>query len=159
MKTTDRKEASTAEWLDAREQRAWRGFLQMHAVVTRALRTQLQFDSELSLADYEVLVCLSEAESGRLRSYQIAEHVQWEPSRLSHQLRRMEARGLVARAECPEDGRGMTTSITPMGEAAITRAAPLHVREVRRVFIDRLGREQLDMLAACATAVVDNGEA
>lgn len=141
-------------WLDEHEQRAWRGFLRMHAVVGAALRRQLQQGSDLSLGDYEILVCLSEAENGELRSFRIAEQLQWEASRLSHQLRRMERRGLVERRDCPTDGRGMTTAITADGVAAIRRAAPLHVAEVRRVFVDRLSPEQLDALIACADAVL-----
>lgn len=143
-------------WLDAREQAAWRAFLAMHGHVGSALRRQLQRSGELSLADYEVLVCLSESETGELRSFQIAEAVQWEASRLSHQLRRMDERGLIERRDCAEDGRGVTVTLTEHGLAAISAAAPLHVGEVRRVFIDRLDTAQLDTLIAMGRAVLDD---
>ncbi len=141
-------------WLNDREQAAWRAFLGMYAKVDRALREQLQDESELSLADYGVLVALSEAPAGELRSYEIAEFVQWEASRLSHQLRRMEGRGLLVRRECPTDKRGLVVAITPSGVAAIARAAPCHVATVRRVFIDRLSDAQIDALIACGEAVL-----
>lgn len=141
-------------WLDAREFRAWRGFVDMHAAVSRALARQLQRDTDLSLSDYSVLVTLSETESGSLRSFAIAEELQWEPSRLSHQLRRMEARGLLERRPCPDDRRGVIISITPEGRRAIDEAAPLHVAEVRRVFIDHLDDEHLDALADAASRIV-----
>ncbi len=145
--------ADGIEWLDEREQRAWRGFLDLHATVNRALAAQLQRDSDLSLADYAVLVTLTEADEGELRSFAIAEKLQWEASRLSHQLRRMEARGLVERRSCPEDRRGVIIAITEAGRRAIDAAAPLHVAEVRRVFIDRLDDGELDALASVAERV------
>lgn len=125
----------------------------MHALVNRALAGQLQRDTDLSLADYGILVTLSEAEGGELRSFAIADILQWEASRLSHQLRRMEARGLVERRACPEDGRGVNISITPTGRLAIDGAAPLHVAEVRRVFLDHLDEEHLDALADAAERI------
>jgi len=145
--------AGETEWLDEREQRAWRGFLDMHATVNRALAAQLQRDTDLSLADYGILVTLSEADEGQLRSFAIAEKLQWEASRLSHQLRRMEARGLVERRSCPEDRRGVIIAITEAGRCAITKAAPLHVAEVRRVFIDRLDDAHLDALVDAADRI------
>lgn len=145
-------------WLNDSEQAAWRSFLAMHTQVQHALRLQLQRDTELSASDYEILVCLSEALDGTLRSYQISAIVQWEPSRLSHQLRRMNDRGLVDRQDCPTDGRGVTVAITARGRDAITRAAPLHVAEVRRVFIDRLSPTQLDQLVSIAQSIVVSDE-
>lgn len=144
----------STRWLNVREQRAWRGFVRMNAMVQDNLRRQLQRETDLSLADYEVLVSLSESELGALRSYQLGEALQWEASRLSHQLRRMEARGLVVRRSCGEDGRGITTAITVSGRNAIEAAAPLHVAEVRRVFIGALDKKQLDAFAEHAEAVV-----
>lgn len=141
-------------WLDDREQAAWRVFIGMQAVVDKALRTQLQNDSELSLADYAILVCLSEAAGGELRSFQIADQVQWEASRLSHQLRRMQGRGLVERRSCPEDRRGVTVVITDAGRATIDAVAPLHVAEVRRVFIDLLSPDQLDAIIGIGATVL-----
>ncbi len=145
---------SDTAWLDDREQRAWRSFLDTYAVVNRALAAQLQRDTDLSLADYGVLVALTESESGELRSFAIAETLQWEASRLSHQLHRMEKRGLVERRSCPEDRRGVNIAITAAGRRAIGEAAPLHVAEVRRVFIDHLDTAHLDALIDLAAMVV-----
>lgn len=154
MEAVPKGSTKVTHWLDDREQVAWRSFVRMQAVVDKALRSQLQADSDLSLADYEILVCLSEAESGELRSFQIADQVQWEASRLSHQLRRMDGRGLLERRSCPEDRRGLTVAITEAGRAAIDAMAPRHVAEVRRVFIDRLSPDQLDALIGIGVAVL-----
>ncbi len=149
--------APNGPWLNDREQRAWRGFLEAHAAVMRALARQLQRDTELSLGDYAVLVGLSEAAGGERRSHEIADAIGWEASRLSHHLGRMERRGLVRRHPCPQDRRGVTTSITEAGRVAIEAAAPLHVAEVRRVFVDRLDDAQLDALGDIAARLLGPG--
>jgi DNA-binding MarR family transcriptional regulator len=142
-------------WLDDEEQRAWRGFLRCYAEVRANLQRQLQRDTDLSHADYEVLVALSEAEEGRMRAFQLSDAIQWEKSRLSHQIDRMAKRGLVARQQCPTDARGAFIVITDEGRRAIEAAAPLHVEEVRRVFFDHLDRRQVAALADACHTVLD----
>lgn len=141
-------------WLDEKEQRAWRGLIAMHSELDAHLRRSLARHSGLSDADYSVLVILSEAPEDRLRVFELVRALQWEKSRLSHQLRRMEQRGLVERTGCETDGRGAFVSLSPTGREAITAAAPMHVAEVRRHFVDVLTDEQLDALTAITTAVV-----
>ncbi|HEV8297656.1 MAG TPA: MarR family transcriptional regulator, partial [Acidimicrobiales bacterium] len=99
-------------WLDERENRAWRGLQQVRAQLGGRLGRQLQRDTGLSAADYEVLVNLSEAPKGRLRSYELSNALQWEKSRLSHHLTRMQRRGLVDREGCATDARGAFILIT-----------------------------------------------
>jgi DNA-binding MarR family transcriptional regulator len=141
-------------WLNEREDRAWRAFTRMQALLSARLHRNLLRETGLSLSDYEVLVHLSEASEGRLRSFQLGNALQWEKSRLSHHLTRMEGRGLVARRECSTDGRGAFIVLTPAGRAAIEAAAPTHVADVRDAFIDVLTPEQLDVLVDIANAVL-----
>jgi DNA-binding MarR family transcriptional regulator len=122
-------------WLTADQQRAWRAFLQMQGQLAARLNRQLQSDSGLSLADYDVLVQLTDQPEGRLRPYELQRFLQWEQSRLSHHLGRMQRRGLVARDECVDDGRGAYIVITKAGRAAIEAAAPGHVKAVRELFL------------------------
>src|ERR1700742_3948258 len=117
----------TGAWLSDDEQRVWRTYLRMSSLLPAALNRQLQQDCGLTLPEYEVLVQLSEAPQGRLRPFQVCEALNWEQSRLSHQLTRMERRGLVARRECEADGRGAFVELTAAGGAAIGAAAPRHV--------------------------------
>ncbi|MFC4107228.1 MarR family winged helix-turn-helix transcriptional regulator [Micromonospora zhanjiangensis] len=142
-------------WLDADEQRAWRAYLQMQARLTARLGRQLQADAGLSLADYHVLVQLTEAPDGRLRPYELQRSLEWEQSRLSHHLARMQRRGLVGREECPSDARGAFVVITDAGRRAIETAAPGHVDAVRRYFLDGLDRGQLAELERLATQVIE----
>ncbi|CAN5403184.1 MarR family transcriptional regulator [soil metagenome] len=149
---------ATTHWLDDEEQATWRKFLRLESVLQRRLAQQLQRDSGLSDADFQVLVDLSEAPEGRLRAFELGEELQWEKSRLSHHLTRMQKRGLISREECETDARGAFVVISADGRAAIEAAAPLHVAEVRALFIDVLGPEHisaLDRICDTVLAVLD----
>ncbi len=133
-------------WLDPREQGVWRGWLFSHRHLMVQLTRALAEESGLSMPDYEVLVMLTDTPEGRVRMAALADSLEWERSRLSHHIRRMESRGLVERRECQEDGRGAFVGITPLGQRTIERAAPGHVAAVRRYFIDLLGEDGLQAL-------------
>ncbi|MFI6231318.1 MarR family winged helix-turn-helix transcriptional regulator [Micromonospora echinospora] len=141
-------------WLDDDEQRAWRAYLQMQNRLTAHLGRQLQQDSGLSLADYEVLVALTDAGEGRLRPFALQRQLEWEQSRLSHHLSRMQRRGLVDREGCPGDRRGAFVVLTPAGREAIEAAAPGHVATVREFFLDQLDRDEVATLERLATRVL-----
>lgn len=145
---------SETRWLSEREQHAWRGFLTLHTQLSALLARRMQADSDLSMTDFAVLVALTDQPDGRVRYTELAQHLQWEKSRLSHQIARMVKRGLVQRQECPEDARGAFVALTPAGKEAIERAAPPHVDTVRAVFFDQLSDDQVDALAAIADQVL-----
>jgi len=142
-------------WLTEEEQRAWRGLLRMTAQLNARMNRQLQDEYGISLADYDMLVVLSEAPAGRLRVFEIADALTWEQSRVSHQLARMQRRGLVAREECQSDARGAFAALTEAGRAAIERAAPAHVETVRQLVFDGLSRDQLAALTAITSGVLE----
>ncbi|RZU49971.1 DNA-binding MarR family transcriptional regulator [Krasilnikovia cinnamomea] len=150
---------SDAAWLTDDQQHAWRAYLQAQNRLTAALNRQLQTDSGLSLPDYEVLVHLTDAADGRLRPYELQRILGWEQSRLSHHLARMHKRGLVARDECHDDGRGAYVVLTDTGRQAITAAAPRHVDAVRRMFFDHLTTEQVTAIAETSTQVLTHLDA
>jgi DNA-binding MarR family transcriptional regulator len=128
-------------WLTDEEQRTWRAYLEMASRLQTAMHRQLQHDCELSLADYDVLVALSDR--GPQRVNELGEVLAWEQSRLSHQLRRMRGRGLVDRRGSGDDRRGVTVELTDTGRAALEAAAPGHVELVRSVMFDGLSAAQL----------------
>lgn len=133
----------TPQWLSADEQSAWRAFVRLHQKLTARLASDLQSHSRLSGADYEILVALTDDPEGRLRFQELAKTVEWEQSRLSHQIARMSKRELVVREECAEDGRGAFVAVTSHGREVIEAAAPKHVAEVRRLVIDALSPAEL----------------
>ena len=144
-----------SRWLTEEEQRAWRGLLRMTSQLNARMNRQLVQEHGVSLADYEVLVVLSEAPEGRRRVFEIADALAWEQSRVSHQLARMQRRGLIGRQDCPSDARGAFAVITAAGRAAIERAAPAHVETVRRLVFDGLPPDQLATLTELTGRVLD----
>jgi len=142
-------------WLTEEEQRAWRGLLRMTSQLNARMNRQLMQDYGVSLADYDVLVVLSETPGGRLRVFEVADALAWEQSRVSHQLARMQRRGLIAREGCASDARGAFAVLTEAGRAAIERAAPAHVETVRQLVFDGLTHDQLIALTEITTGVLD----
>ncbi|WP_428936386.1 MarR family winged helix-turn-helix transcriptional regulator [Streptomyces sp. ACT015] len=140
-------------WLNPRQQAAWDSFIRMQEQLVGRLARRVQTDSGMSASDYLVLARLTES-GGRLRLMDLARLVQWEKSRMSHQVGRMAKRGLVAKEECSDDGRGAFIVATAAGRAAIEEAAPLHVDQVRRLFVDALTQEELDTLASLSNRVL-----
>ncbi len=139
---TDTTVADTSGWLTPDEQEAWRAYLATSKLLFRQLDRDLQ-PFGLSGNDYEILVVLSEAPEHRLRMTDLADATAQSRSRLSHQITRMEAAGLVRRDSCPGDKRGLFAVLTDTGMATIERVAPYHVESVRRHFIDLMSPEQL----------------
>src|SRR5437868_10008699 len=134
------------KWLNEREARAWLGYRRMNLLLNRRLARDLAHDSGLSEADYDVLSNLSESPEATKRLTELAAHMKWSKSRLSHHITRMQQRGLVTRREHPSDGRGALVVLTDEGLRTIQKAAPDHVRSVRRHFIDLLTPEELEAL-------------
>ena len=142
-------------WLDAREQDAWRSYLEMTAKLTARLNREMQQQSGISIADYSVLVQLSEHVDARMRVLELARALGWEKSRLSHQLSRMQQRGLIARSNCSEDRRGAWIVLTDKGRDTIVDAAPRHVEAVRRYMFGELDAEHVEALERISRTVVD----
>lgn len=143
-------------WLDAREAHLWQSYRDAHRELMRALEARLTANSGLSGADYALLHPLSVAESGVLRTRDLGKSVGWERSRLSHQVSRMERRGLVVREECVSDARGSMVRITDLGRKAIEAAAPDHVDAVRTYFLDQLTAEEQAVFAAALDRILTN---
>jgi len=141
-------------WLSDDEQRAWRATVHLAQLLMRQLDRDLNVHG-LNTHDYEILVVLSEAADNRLRMTELADATSQSRSRLSHQISRMESRGLVRRDECEGDKRGTFAVLTDEGVAAITRVAPYHVETVRRHFIDRLTPCELEQVREAFSPVVD----
>lgn len=142
-------------WLSSVEQQAWRAHLAAYRLLAHRLDRELQ-PFGLSANDYEILVNLSETPEHRMRMSDLADATIQSRSRLSHQISRMEAGGLVARETCPDDRRGTFAVLTERGWEVIQRVAPHHVASVRRHFIDLLTDDQLIELEAAYAPVVEH---
>jgi DNA-binding MarR family transcriptional regulator len=140
---------SPARWLTEEEQRAWRAYIRLAQLLMRQLDRDLH-PFGLSMHDYEILVELSEAPRSRMRMTELADRTAQSRSRLSHQINRMETRGLVSREGCEGDKRGTFAVLTDRGAAMIGNVAPFHVASVREHFINQLDPAELTALTdAC----------
>jgi DNA-binding MarR family transcriptional regulator len=134
-------------WLNQGEMRAWRAYVIASELLRKQLNRELQERHGLALADYEVLVRLSECDGGRMRMAQLAGEVASSKSRLSHQIARMESAGLVRRVECGDDARGVFAEITEAGRVRLGETAPTHVAGVRAHLVDLLSAADQTALA------------
>jgi len=130
----------------------------MRLRLSERLNRELTRATGLSEADFEILTALTETPDGSVRALALRCGLEWEKSRLSHQLRRMEQRGLVRREECIEDSRGTVIRVTALGRKLAEEAKEHYERLVRRYVGDVLSTEQLEALGAIAEAVLANLE-
>ena len=134
--------------LNPRELGAWRGFLHAHRALVTVLDDELQREHDLPLSSYEVLLLLAESPEGRMRMGELADGLLLSRSGLTRLIDRMEQRGLVERARCEDDARGLFATITPRGRELFAAARPDHLDGVRRHFLSSLQPGELDQLAS-----------
>jgi DNA-binding MarR family transcriptional regulator len=149
-----RYSVAKTRWLTTSEQRAWRAYLEATTLLFDALDRQLQRDSAMPHAYYEILVRLSEADGRSMRMSELADATRSSRSRLSHAVARLEERGWLERVECATDKRGQIAVLTGVGFAALEAAAPGHVAAVRKHLIDQLTPEQVTQLEQIGSVVV-----
>lgn len=142
-----------------RDLSAWRAFLEAHAGITAVLERELRVHSGMPLAWYDVLVQLSEAESGRRRMQDLARRVLFSRSGLSRLIDRMQAAGLVEREGDPRDGRGTYACVTPEGRAALRRAAPVHLRGIEAHFLGLLQDDESRTLTETFRRMIESFDA
>jgi DNA-binding MarR family transcriptional regulator len=140
-------------WLDAREQTVWRGFLTATGSFMEHLDRQMQRDSGMPLAYFEILAVLSEMPGRSLRMSELATMCRSSRSRLSHAVSRLEEAGWVQRRACESDKRGAFAELTDEGFKVLEKAAPDHVNTVRQHLFDVLTPEQLDQLDGIMAAI------
>jgi DNA-binding MarR family transcriptional regulator len=139
---------TTEEW------EVWRAFTRMQLQLQRALGDRLEANAGISSPDYTVLLVLFQAPDRRLRAARIADLIAWEKSRLSHQLTRMEQRGLVQRTECDDDLRGKWVVLTNDGRRAVLKAMRDHNRAIREYFFDVATDEEQAVLRRISDRVL-----
>lgn len=140
--------AGEPNWLNETETRAWRAYVISKPLLEYRLNRELQDEHDVSLADYEILVRLSERPQHRMRMSELAAEVASSKSRVSHQIARMERAGLVDREPCLGDQRGVWAHMTEVGMELLRKSAPTHVAGVREHLIDLLTEDEMHTLAA-----------
>jgi DNA-binding MarR family transcriptional regulator len=136
---------------------AWQALIHAHATLMRQLATDLVDDIGLTLGDFDVLAQLGQA-GGELRISELAAQAYSSRSGMTRRIDRLVDEGLVTRANSDADGRGVIVGLTEAGVARLAEAAPVHLRRVRQLFVERLSDEELATLASALEKVaVDCG--
>lgn len=133
-------------WLDATEMAAWRAFLSTFHLLERRIEEQLKAEAGLTHPQYEILVRLADAPGRQMRMTELARGIVVSKSALTYQITQLEKAGLVERATCPSDDRGVLAVLTEAGTRCLERVAPGHVEVVRAYLIDHLTREELETM-------------
>ncbi|WP_084126520.1 MarR family winged helix-turn-helix transcriptional regulator [Demequina sp. NBRC 110054] len=140
--------------LDEREWALWRSFALMSRQLWNRVEQRLAADAGVSAADFEILHALSTAEDHRVRVGELGEMLMWEKSRISHQVSRMERRGLVARVVCEEDLRGTWVGLTEEGQQVLEPALQVFATAIREAYISRITPETSQQFTATMMRVV-----
>ena len=145
---TDGTGVTETEWT------AWRTFTSMRRQLDVALERQLQRDGDISAADFSILMSLFDSPEKQLRAGELSQELAWEKSRVSHQVSRMEKRGLVGRRECDTDARGTWITLTADGKRAVLGAMREHSATIRSYFFDVVTADELEALRSASERVL-----
>jgi DNA-binding MarR family transcriptional regulator len=135
---------------------AWRSLLRAHATLMRELETQLEQETGLALADYDVLAQLAIA-GGGLRMTELANRALISRSGMTRRVARLVEEGLVRRAGADADGRGVVVTLTDAGIARLTETAPVHARGIAEYFVSRLDDRELAVVERALEKVTSDG--
>lgn len=124
------------KWLSAEQQAVWRAYIVGSTLLNDTLDRELRQAHGISLAEYEVLVRLSESPGHAMRMARLADSLSHSRSRVTHTIKRMQRLGLVERCAAEGDGRGVQARMTEQGHQLLVEAAPTHVTGVRAHFVD-----------------------
>lgn len=126
---------------------AWSSLLRAHATLMRALDSDLRARTGSGLNDFDVLATLGSA-GGTLRMADLAERAYSSRSGMTRRIDRLEEEGFVGRVQTDRDGRGVVVELTEAGRGRLAELAAAHLREVRKLFADRLDESELTVLEA-----------
>jgi DNA-binding MarR family transcriptional regulator len=124
---------------------AWRSMLRAHATLIRRLDTDLEQETGLALADFDVLAQLAEAH-GALRMTELADRALISRSGMSRRVARLVDEGLIRRDRAGTDGRGVVVALTQAGITRLAETAPVHARGISRLFVAQLDDQELALL-------------
>ncbi len=131
---------------------AWTALLRAHATLLRRLETDLERETGLALADFDVLAQLANA-GGELRMTELAARALISRSGMTRRVARLVRAGLVRRASADADGRGVLVALTDAGVARLTETAPAHARAIAKLFVAQLSDEELAALESALDKV------
>jgi DNA-binding MarR family transcriptional regulator len=131
---------------------AWRALLRARATLLRQLSINLKQNTGLTLGDFDVLGRLAEA-GGAVRMTELADRTLSSRSGMTRRIDRMAEEGLVRRANADGDARAVVVALTDAGVNRLTETAPIHLRGVSELFVERLDDQELAALESALDKV------
>ena len=141
-------------WLTPGQLASWLSVVRLITRLPWAIDTQLQRDTDLSMVEYMTMAMLAEAPEWTLRMSELADRASVSLSRLSHLVKRLEARGYVRREPDPTDGRFTNAILLQAGMHKMEASAPSHVAYVRHLVVDNLSGERLRRMGQDAERIL-----
>ena len=132
---------------------AWVSLLRAHATLMRRLDTDLERETGLALADFDVLAQLANAD-GQLRITELAARALISRSGMTRRVARLADQGLVRRDRASTDARGVVVALTEEGIARLVQTAPVHARGISKLFVDQLDDQELAVLERALKKVI-----
>src|SRR6266581_988244 len=132
---------------------AWRSLLRAHATLMRRLDTDLEQETGLALADFDVLAQLATAHGG-LRMTELADRALISRSGMSRRVARLVDEGFVRRDKADTDARGVVVALTEAGIARLAETAPVHARGIWKLFVAQLDDQELALLERALNKVI-----
>lgn len=132
---------------------AWQSLLQAHATLLRQLETDLERETGLALADFDVLAQLAIA-GGELRMTELAVRALISRSGMTRRVARLVDQGLVRRASADADARGVVVALTAAGADRLLVTAPVHARGIANLFVAPLDDQELAAVESALNKVV-----
>jgi DNA-binding MarR family transcriptional regulator len=131
---------------------AWQSLLRAHATLLRQLERDLEKETGLALADFDVLAQLALA-GGELRMTELADRALISRSGMTRRVGGLVEAGLVRRANAGADARGVVVALTDAGMARLTETAPVHARGIAALFVSKLDDRELAALRSALDKV------
>ncbi|WP_460339911.1 MarR family winged helix-turn-helix transcriptional regulator [Actinoallomurus acanthiterrae] len=147
-----------ARTLEPEEWEFWDAWMRAQRLLVRELDRGLQRDCGISKAEFSVLVTLWQAPGREMRVGELSESLDWEKSRVSHQLTRMENRGFVERTQSGAAGRRTGIGLTAEGRRAAQSAILVHAGNIRRYFLESLTPQQAAAFRTWSGQMIDRVE-
>ena len=136
-------------------QRAWARYLVSQSLLLERIEAALAEAGLPSLDWYDVLWVLESTDQGRLRMADLARKAVVSRYNVTRLTDRLEKAGLVARSDCPVDGRGTVCAITARGRALRARMWSVYRRQIDALFGKHLSVREAETMAGACERMID----
>lgn len=141
--------------LDADDRKCWEHFMDSMTHLYSVIDRELQVRHRLSLFDVLLMNALDQSAGGSSSMGELSDVLMLKRSRLTQQIQRLEARGLVFRRTSADDRRRVIAYITTPGRTVVKRAMATYARSVRIHFLSPLSRAQMAAMSDSCRRISD----